>query len=305
LEVCDMDDSLSQPGVAPALGRVFATVEASIIRWERGLYTNSKSDGLDNGESQGGFTGLTTLFLRPSLSRQMLDQLIEEYNDLDEVEEKVLSSMVDDGKKRLPRLRDLGIDPATLAKAAGGFAKLTSSHLNLRGNPILSRVTLKLLTSKNGRLLQEFSMCNLIRACEAAAINESAGRSEDLVVGQFARRFLQLLNEVNDTSESTDTKCSPDLKLASASPQEIATLLWSLGGLGARHCKGDSDKQSAYRRLRLVVESPLLTDDQIQHLSFTSARKAVCSNAVACVVQMICWFTFVIMLRYSSVVWSH
>ncbi|CAB9503823.1 expressed unknown protein [Seminavis robusta] len=274
LEVCDMDETLSQPGVADALGKVFSTIESSIIRWERGHLSQKVEDDAEE-DTRGGFDRLTSLFLRPSLSQKMLDELIEEYNDIEEEEGKVVT-MLADGKKRLPRLRDLGIDPATLTKAAGSFARLTVSHSNMRGSPILTRVTLKLLTSKNGRLLQEFSMCNLIRACEAAAINEAVGRGEDLVVGQFARRFLQLLNEANDASEgATDSKATSDLKLSSASPEEIATLLWSLGELGARHFVSDKDKQSAYRKLRLVVESPLLTDDQIQCFSTTSALQAL------------------------------
>ena len=274
LEVGDMDDALSQPGVADALGRVFATIETTIVRWERG-HLNQKVDE-ETEETRGGFDRLTSLFLRPSLSQKMLDELIEEYNELEEEEGKTVSLMAGDGKKqKLPRLRDLGIDPATLTKAAGGFARLAISHSNMRGSPLLTRVTLKLLTSKNGRLLQEFSMCNLIRACEAAAINESVGRGEDLVVGQFARRFLQLLNEANDPAAATESRAASDLKLASASPEEIATLLWSLGGLGARHFVSDDDRQSAYRKLRLVVETPLLTDDQIQCFSTSSSLQAL------------------------------
>lgn len=277
LEVSDMDEALAQPAVADALGRVFSTVETSIVRWERGQYSQNNDDDESTG-SRGGFNSLTALFLRPSLSRHMLDQLIEEYNDdLEEEDEKVLSSIVDktNNKPRLPRLRDLGIDPNTLAKAAGAFAKVTSKHLNMRGSPILTRVTLKLLTSKNGRLLQEFSMSNLIRACEAAAINEAVGRGEDLVVGQFARRLLQLLNEANDGTKAHDSASKIDLQLSSAAPDEIATLLWSLGELGARHLASDKDRQSAHRKLRLVMEAPLLTDDQIQHLSSSSALKAL------------------------------
>lgn len=267
-----MDEALSQPGVANALGRIFSTVETSIIRWERG-HLSQKSSDEESTENKNGFAGLTSLFLRPSLSRQILDQLIEEYNEIDQEDEKVLSSIVDDKKTRLPRLRDLAIDPNTLAKAAGAFAKLTSSHLNMRGSPILTRVTLKLLTSKNGRLLQEFSMCNLIRSCEAAAFNEAVGRGEDLVVGQFARRFLQLLNEANGGENGNDKKT--DLRLASASPDEIATLLWSLGELGARHLSSDKDRASAHRKLRLVAAPPLLSDDQICNFSRSSGLKAV------------------------------
>ena len=119
-------------------------------------------------------------------------------------------------------------------------------------------------------------MCNLIRACEAAAINEAVGRGEDLIVGQFARRFLHLLNDANEQTGGNDRKASSDLKLSSASPEEIATLLWSLGELGARHFAKDNEKQSAHRKLRLVVEPPLLTDDQIQRLSTSSSLQTVC-----------------------------
>lgn len=276
LEVCDMDEALAQYGVADALGRVFSTVETAIVRWERGnLVQNVEEDEEEDTENRGGFNALTALFLRPSLSRQMLDQLIEEYHDLEEEEEKLLSTIVDKKKKKLPRLRDLGIDPSTLAKAAGAFARITSNHLNLRGSPILTRVTLKLLTSKNGRLLQEFSMCNLIRACEAAAINEAVGRGEDLVVGQFARRFLHLLNEANNSFPSHDSTSKTELRLSSTSPDEIATLLWSLGELGARHHTTDANRETAHRKLRLVMEAPLMTDDQIAHLSRASMLKAL------------------------------
>lgn len=269
-----MDEALSQPGVADAFGRIFSTVETAIVRWERGHYNQNNGDE-ESVESRGGFTSLTSLFLRPSLSRHMLDQLIEEYNDLEEEDERILSSIVDNKIQRLPRLRDLGIDPNTLAKAAGAFSTVCSSHLNLRGSPILTRVTLKLLTSKNGRLLQEFSMSNLIRACEAAAINEYVGRGEDLVVGQFARRFIQLLNEANNDAQNYNSTSKAALRLSSASPHEIATLLWSLGELGARHLASDKNRDTAHRRLRLIVDDPLMTDDQIQHLSSSSTLKAV------------------------------
>lgn len=275
-----MDEALSQPGVADAFGRIFATIETSIVRWERGQHGQNEDDDEEATERRGGFNSLTSLFLRPSLSRQMLDQLIEEYNELEEEDERILSSIVESKKRKLPRLRDLGIDPNTLAKAAGAFAKATSNHLNLRGSPILTRVTLKLLTSKNGRLLQEFSMCNLIRACEAAAINEAVGRGEDLVVGQFVRRFLQLLNEANDSAHSQNNTLKSELRLSSASPNEVATLLWSLGELGARHLVSDANIETAHRKLRLVMDFQLMTDDQIYHLSDSAMLKAVSSYFV-------------------------
>ena len=269
-----MDDAMSYPDVAVALGRVFASLESSITRWEKGL-CSQRFDEVETEEGSGGFNAITSFFLRPRLSRQMLDQIIEEYNDLEEEDEKILSTIVDGKKSRLPRLRDLAVDPSSLAKAAGGLAKLTAKHPNMRGTSILTRVVLKLLSSKNGRLLQEFSMANLIRACEAAAINDSVGRGLDPVVGQFVRRFLHLLNEANGPQNGNGNDIRTDLKLSSLSPEEIATLLWSLGELGAKHLTADKDQGSAHRKLRLVMDGPMLTDDQLQHLSSSSALKVV------------------------------
>ena len=262
-----------------ALGRVLASLESSITRWEKGDGSSQKIDEVEMDEDSGGFNAIASFFLRPRLSRQMLDQIIEEYNDLEEEDEKILSSIVDGKKSRLPRLRDLCIDPSSLAKAAGGLAKLKAKHPNMRGTSILTRVILKLLTSKNGRLLHEFSMANLIRACEAGAINDSTQRRLDPVVGQFVRRFLQLLNEANGPVNANKSDIRVDLKLSSTSPEEIATLLWSLGELGARHLSSDKDKGSAHRKLRLVMKGPLITDDQLYHLSTSSTLKVVRSQS--------------------------
>jgi hypothetical protein len=268
-----MDDALAQPAVAEALGRVLATIESSIIRWERG--SNNVRPESEENEDSGKESIRFSFLLRPRLSRQLLDQIIEEYNDLEEEDEKVLSS-IDEKRSRLPRLRDLAIDPATLCKAAGGFAKLAASHPVISGSSTLTRVILKLLTSKNGRLIQEFSLADLIRACEAAAINDALGRGEDPVVGHFARRFLQLLNQANHSSKSDEkTHETHLLKLSSASPEEAVTLIWSLGELGATHLASDKDWQSAHRKLRLVMDNPLLTEEQLQHLSFPSVLKVV------------------------------
>lgn len=272
-ELCDFEDALPQPAVANALGKVFGSIETTIIRWERGHLKRAEEEGAEDSPRR--FNALTSFFLRPRLPRQLLDQIIEEHHDIEDEDERILSSFVDEKKSKLPRLRDLAIDPASLAKVAGGFAKMSTKHPNLRGSPILTRVILKLLTSKNGRLLHEFSMTNLIRACEAAAINEAVGRGEDLVVGQFARRFLHLLNDANDPDRTNDKDINSDLKLSTASPEEISTLIWSLGELGARHVLKDKDRQLAHRKLRLVAESPIISDDQLDHLSKPGALKVV------------------------------
>ena len=75
-----MDDAMWYPDVAVALGRVFASLESSITRWEKGL-CSQRFDEVETEEGSGGFNAITSFLLRPRLSRQMLDQIIEEYND--------------------------------------------------------------------------------------------------------------------------------------------------------------------------------------------------------------------------------
>jgi len=276
LELCDMDEALSYPHAAVAVGRVFSFIESFILRWEQGMCA-PKEEELEDGDKGGGFSGITAFFLRPRLSRHMLDQIIEEYDDVEEEDDRILQLLDFKKSRRLPRLRDLAVDPSSLAKAAGGFAKLSVKHPNIRGSSTLTRVILKLLSSKNGRLLQEFSVGNLIRACEAAAINFSVDRSLDPVVGQFVRRFLHLLNDSNDPQNSNSGNFRKDLKLSSMSPPEISKLLWSLGELGARHLRTDKDSASAHRKLRFVMDGAMLTDDQLDHLSSSATMKVVCT----------------------------
>lgn len=246
LEVSDLEQVLSQPLVADALGRVLSTVETSLLQWESGSGCYAVSTDSVNKES----TRFASFFGRSRFHIPFLDHKDDESEDVDESHPRPLK-----GKKHLPLLRDLPIDPSTLCKAACSFAILPLSYPAIKGSETLLRIALRLLTSRNGRLLQECPRQDVIRLCEAVATNESPyGREQ---IGLFTRRVVRLLNESDE--ESADS-------LSSNSPRDIACLVWSLGELGVKHQPGQIDTASAHRRLQLVRELPFLSEDQVRSL---------------------------------------
>jgi hypothetical protein len=64
-------------------------------------------------------------------------------------------------------------------------------------------------------------------------------------------------------------------RLAHASPWEISILIWSLGELGARHFTTDENRRLAYRKLQLITDRPLLTEEELQSLSAASTANLV------------------------------
>jgi hypothetical protein len=255
LEVSDLEQVLSQPLVAEALGRVLSTVESSLLQWESGAGCYAVSTDSVNKES----TRFASFFGRSRFHIPFLDHKDDESEDVDEFHHRSLV-----GKRRLPLLRDLPIDPSTLCKAACSFAILPSSYTAIKGSETLLRIALRLLTSRNGRLLQECPRQDVIRLCEAVATNESPYEREQ--IGLFVRRVVRLLNESDE--ESVDG-------LSSNSPSEIATLVWSLGELGVKHQPGQTDTASAHRRLQLVRELPFLSEDQVRSLPSVCVTRLV------------------------------
>lgn len=256
LELCDTDATLADPNVAMALGKVLATVEESLDKWERGK-KNAPATDLESYQPTAANL-FSSFFGKPRVHLKSFDQPIA---DLDEEDE--MSMLL--GKSHLPMLRDLSIDPSTLCKAACGFARLSSKHTHLKASWPLTRVAVRLLTSKNARLMKECSIHDIVRICEAAALSEASGQGRELVIGLFVRKVLQLLNDsLDDRYEEVP---GPELDLSEASPAELASLYWALGELGAKHSLADDNPGSAYRRMRLVVNRPLIMTEEVSQLS--------------------------------------
>lgn len=241
--MCNADDSLLLPSVAQALGRMTAAIESSLLDWENGLH--SKLDGRGPADESASFS---SFFGRTKHLVPFMDQRIEESpGDGDD-----LSLLLVTRKSSLPLLKDLPLDPSTICKMTSSFAKLRTRHPAIGGGETLARVALRLLTSRNGRLLRECPIRDLVRLCEALATARGAlGRER---VSLFVRRVVQLLNEEYKNKV---------FKLGAA---EMATFVWSLGELGVKFSPGLDDPSSAHRRLHVTTDLPLPTEQQIGDL---------------------------------------
>ena len=214
----------------------------------------TKSGGNSGIDMENHSSLFSTFFGRPRLNLKLLDQAVS-YNEEDD-DEVVLAPLLE--KSHLPLLRDLSVDPATLCKAASVFAKFSSTRHHVNAGWTLTRVAVRLLSSKNARLMKECTIHDLIRLCEAAALSNKVSHGREMIIGLFARKIIQVLG-----SPSTD---STSLSIQNASPTEIASLLWSFGELGIKHSLGEEDRRTAYRRMRFVADKRLLSKDQIKLL---------------------------------------
>jgi hypothetical protein len=270
LELCDGTTEINDPDVASALGGVLATVEESLHRWERGLYQGPSHDDDDyDYQLNDDASRFSTFFGKSRLNPKLLDQRIGDRDDDDD--DSTLAPLL--ARSHLPMLRDLTVDPSTLCKAACGFARLSAKHPYITGSWALTRVAVRLLSSKDARLMKECSIHDIVRLCEAAVLSEVAGHGRELVIGLFARKVVCVLNDALDTSDPS--KAASSIDVASASSTEIATLLWTLGELGVKHSLPDDSRHLAHKRMRLVTEKRLLTRDQLKTLDTHSIVRLV------------------------------
>lgn len=171
---------------------------------------------------------------------------------------------------RLPLLKDLPLDPSTLCKLACSFVRLRTRYSFTDGGGRLGKTALRLLTSRNGRLLRECPMHDLVRLCDAVATSEMtiAGRER---ISNFIRRFVHYLNDFS-SDESFPL-----------SSQDISSLLWSLGELGVRYHPNDSkeDAATAYRKLQLVTEIPSIPTEHLERFSDDLLSRTVSPLACA------------------------
>ena len=262
LELCDTKEALSQPLVAESFGSILAVVETSLLAWESGPFTKPALLETKRAEDSLHFS---TFFGKSRFPLPLLNQRIHEHED-------------EDGgpkvkKAALPLLRDLPVDPASLCKLSSAFSRLIQEQRNIVGGWTFVRVAVRLLSSKNGQLMERCPLIDVIGLCHACAISDVNGKERGQVVRLFAGRVVQFMNDALDPDRDTHGKVAE--RLGRASPWEISTLLWSLGELGARHFTTDANQQMAHRKLRLVADGPFLTDNDLQSLSAASTVNLV------------------------------
>jgi len=245
---------MQYPQVPEAMGKALSIIEGSLLEWENGINPAKQDSG---GSREANW--LSSFFGRARHLVQLdqhQDESTEEADDL---------SMPTMPKRSLPLLRDLPLDPSTLCKLTCSFVKLRARHPCIDAGDRLGKTALRLLTSRNGRLMRECPMHDLIRLCDAVA---RSGRSGMPIAGRertsnFVRRFLHYFNEM------------PSDEPLRISSHEVSTLVWSLGELGVRYNPDKAEASTAYRRLQLVSEIPRLSTDQLQELPNVSVSRLV------------------------------
>lgn len=254
VELNAFDSIEGRDWVANAFGKILMLIEASLLRWESGHGKKSTKTNNSGKES----VRFITFFGRTRFNLPLLDQKNDE-----SYEEKDHFYVPSFSQKHLPLLRELPIDPSTLCKLAYALARLKDRHHLLIDDKNLVRILIRLMISRNGRLLGECSIQDLARLCYAAAHMQSVTARE--LLGVFTRRVVQLLND----DQSTLRDC-----VRRAEPTERAILIWSLGELGVRH-QPDADKSSAYKRLQIVTDDLFVPIGELGELPFQSVQNLV------------------------------
>jgi hypothetical protein len=260
LELWGEDLSHLKPSEISALGRLVATIDMSLHRWERGQCGN-------NSPSQGSHSDasiFSSFFGRPRINLPVLEFVLG--GEEEEEEDSLLATLPQ--KTNRPKLQDLSIDPATLCKASCNFQRLSKYHPYINSGWSMTRVTVRLLASKNGRLMKECSIHDLIRLCEATVLSEVDGHGRELIIGLFARQLVSLLNKaVEDTSGENSGSA---IVLADITSSEAATLVWTLGELGVKVSPSAEGNQNANRKLRIISLEPVISKINVESLD--SAR---------------------------------
>lgn len=264
LELSVLKDVFKDRSVSAALGRLVAIMEASVLRWESCQCERTSKESVaqvDESIRFASFLGRPRLALR--LLEQRLDTAIDDDDESQSVELEKTGN--------LPLLRDLSMDPATMCKLAYGLSRTKEQFPEVNGAWTFTRIAVRLMSAKNGQLLKVSSAGDNTRLAYACATNQFGGHSRDFIARLYTRRLVQRLNEQLGWSEKGSV--SDQLAL---SPEDTATLVWSLGELGARHWVADHGVNgTAYKKLRLVTSLPFLSESQIESLSLHSLARSL------------------------------
>ena len=262
LEINDSNLSVLDTSEMLALGKVLATAEHSLHRWERVDFATGDAASTESHVDSPLFS---SFFGRPRRNLAILEQAVNDDDDEDDI---VLAPL---GRSQRPKLRDLMIDPSTLCKAACSFQRLSTKHPYIKGGWAFTRVAVRLLSSKNARLMKECSIHDIVRLCEAAVLSDVDGHGRELIIGLFARQVVKVLNEVLEGENQHDTS----INIGSASSSEISTLIWALGEMGVKCSSAGHSEQSSNKKMRLIFTEPLLDCIQVESLDIVALERLI------------------------------
>lgn len=260
VEYSDFDAVLTtHPSSLQSLGRVLGLIDVSLASWEAGhSYTSKRKEAGEDVDQRKEAFHFTSFFGRARSHITSFEPKSEDGPD--DLDDFPMPSFLAE-RTRLPILKDLPVDPATLCKLCGSLGRPEAKYSDLCDTSIMSRIALRLMTSRNGRLLNECQINDLTSICISAASAPSSTTRE--IVGLFARRVVKVLNE------------KPAALLA-ARPVIFIKLLNALGDLGVKY-HPDAESENAHRRLQLTSRLPLSEKLELDSLSNDSLTCLVCS----------------------------
>lgn len=261
VEINDSDLTLLDSFETMALGRILAAAEHSLHRWERVDFAGDVASVDPQAENP----LFSSFFGRPRINLPILEQ---DVNDDDDEDDMALAPLT---HSQRPKLRDLMIDPSTLCKAASAFQRLSKKHPYIKGGWTFTRVAVRLLSSKNARLMKECSVHDVVRLCEAAVLSDVDGHGRELIIGLFARQVVKVMNEVLEDGSQHDTS----INIALASSSELSTLIWALGEMGVKYTPVGPGKQLSSKKMRLGFVDPLLRGIQVTSLNLIGLERLV------------------------------
>ena len=277
-----------------ALGKIQNTIESVLLRWELGR--TSKSFGASS-------IWNIPMFERTSWSARLKNlessrTSAAEEDNIDEGDKIRDDNQNRPGKRLLPSLETLPIDPSTLCKVSFAYTKLAdlsmSSNLRLsvgKGAEDLARVAARIFAYSGKSLLSQCHPHDVARVCYSyaksmvtAAVslgNEDRSmcntETREALTRHFTKRVVQV---INDSVSQNDSDVTSSSFFESMAPKHLANLIWSLSELGVQ-CGTNltsNDKQlSRQRKLRLSVERPILSSMQLKEMSSSSTLNLVSS----------------------------
>lgn len=259
LDLHQFDVERPSPRATLDVGVLLATIETSLLFWES-MTTSSVRQDEPEGEFERESVRFASFFGRTRFHFPLLDQTKDETSPED------LDEFFVPSKSRLPLLREIPVDPSTLCKLASSLFMYSGRIQNLDEAFIFSKVTVRLLASRSGRLLRACPVPDLVKLCNTVALSNAGINRE--TVGLFVRRLLRLLNEERRL-------------LRTASAEERSTLLFSLGELGAKYATDSEDSASAYRRLQWIDPTHFLRLDDLKKISDDGLLKSVSPRPVS------------------------
>jgi hypothetical protein len=239
----------THPSSFQSLGHVLGLIDVSLSNWQAGLShatpgRHGKGKELSREENR-----FISFFGRARSHLFRVERKMEE-TGTEEMEDYPLPSLLEE-KVHLPFLKDFPIDPSTLCKLCGSLNKPDSMFSRVCDTQTMAKVIIRLMTSRNGRLLGECHVNDLASLCIAAlSLTKSSNRE---IVGLFTRRTVKIFNE------------NPSI-MASATPPVLSKLICALGDLGIKY-HPEVDSALAYRRLQLTARLPIREGFDVEGLS--------------------------------------